>query len=200
MTAELTDLDGGTTGIEWQWARGSSRTGRFTDIKGATNAEYSPGKDDVNKYLRATATYADGQGGGKSAHAVSNARTLHEASAEPRFLDDDGTELDATDNNAVTFTTTGLIRREIAENARQGANVGSPVTAVDIGDNGRPERLTYTLSGTDDAKFDIGRSNGQIRVKSGFTPDFEATSVADNCDGNDDHVCGSCYGDGPVRQ
>ena len=193
VTAELTDPDRGTTGIEWQWARGSSRTGRFTDIKDATNAEYIPDKDAVNKYLRATATYTDGQGGGKTAHVVSNARTLHKASTQPKFLADDGTVLDTTDAgdaDAKTFATNLIagdpeIKREIAENARQGANVGRPVAAVDIGDNGRPERLTYTLDGADAAKFDIGRSNGQIRIKSGFTPDFEATSAADNCVGND---------------
>ena len=39
------------------------------------------------------------------------------------------------------------------------------------------------------AKFDIGSSNGQIRLKRGFTPDYEATNAtaaADNCVGNDD--------------
>ena len=198
VPAGLTDLDGEPSGTDWQWARGSSRSGRFTDIEDdkATSgvmegkeASYTPTKDDVGMYLRATATYTDPQGGGKTAHVISSARTLHKASAEPRFLADDGTELDATDNNDKTFTTAldaqnPQITREIAENARQGANVGRPVAAVDIGDNGRPERLTYTLTGTDADKFDIGRSNGQIRVKGGFTLDYEGAAganSADNC-------------------
>ena len=200
VPAGLTDLDGEPSGTDWQWARGSSRSGRFTDIEDdkATSgvmegkeASYTPTKDDVGMYLRATATYTDPQGGGKTAHVISSARTLHKASAEPRFLADDGTVLEAPVTNDKTFTTAldaqnPQITREIAENARQGANVGRPVAAVDIGDNGRPERLTYTLTGTDAAKFDIGSSNGQIRVKSGFTPDHESgpqdANSADNCD------------------
>ena len=152
----------------------------MTEGKGAT---YTPTKDDVGMYLRATATYTDGEGEGKTAYIISRARTLHKMSEEPRFLDEDGAELAATDtNNDDAFDTTGPIIRKIAENARQGANVGHPVAAVDIGDNGRPERLTYTLGGADLAKFDIGRSNGQIRVKSGFTPDHEGTAnTANNC-------------------
>ena len=207
VTADLTDPDSSgqvTSDVDWQWARSSSRSGRFIDIEDdeataneteGKGASYTPTEDDVGMYLRATATYPDGQqqGVGKTAYVVSRARTLHKMSPEPRFLADDGTVLDATDdndNNAFETTLTEAtpeIKREIAENARAGANVGLPVAAVDIGDNGRPERLTYTLNGADAAKFDIGTSNGQIRVKRGFTPDFEATiSLADNCADNDD--------------
>ena len=196
VTADLADedkLDGTPT---WQWARSPSRSGVFTDIEAdeatpnlGKEASYTPTTDDVGMYLRATATYADQQGGDKTAQVVSNARTLHKASVEPRFLDENGEELAATDADSdKAFDTTDSISREIAENSRHGTNVGFPVAAVDIGDNGRPESLTYTLGGDDAAKFDIGSSNGQIRVKSGFTPDREATSVADNCVGNDD-VC-----------
>ena len=198
VTASLTDEDNQVSSLTWQWARSPSRSGPFTDVEDDENttgetegkeASYTPRKDDVGMYLRATATYEDGQGGGKSAFVISNARTLHKASAEPRFLDDDGAELatgDLGDNDPKTFTTQVPISREIAENARHGTNVGLPVEAVDIGDNGRPERLTYALDGADAAKFDIVTSNGQIRVKSGFTPDYEATAADDNCAANDD--------------
>ena len=189
VIARLTDEDEleGTT--SWQWARGQSRGGVFTDIMEGNEAIYTPTKDDVGMYLRATATYTDRQGGGKTARVISNARTLHKASGEPKFLDDDGAELETTnagDNLDNTFGTASSINREIAENAKHGTNVGLPVAAVDIGDNGRPERLTYTLSGIDAAKFDIGSSNGQIRIKRGFTPDFEAISDTDNCANNND--------------
>ena len=199
VTASLTDEDTEESNVTWQWARSPSRSGPFTDIEddkttmGTTEggeAEYTPTKDDVGMYLRATATYRDGQGGGKTAFVISSARTLHKASVEPRFLDDDGEELAVTvpdpTNAPKIFTTDDSISREIAENARHGTNVGLPVAAVDIGDNGRPETLSYTLGGTDATnKFDVVGSNGQIRVVSGFTPDFEATAVDDNCDGID---------------
>ena len=207
VIASLTDEDTVDGTPTWQWARSPSRSGPFTDIEDdedtqnvteGKEASYEPRKDDVGMYLRATATYRDEQGGGKTAFVISNARTLHQASGEPRFLADDGAVLepgpgaspdtaDTDDNNPKTFATaltagTPEIKREIAENARHGTNVGLPVAAVDIGDDGRLETLTYALGGTDAAKFDIGSSNGQIRVKSGFTPDHEGpAATASNC-------------------
>ena len=92
--------------------------------------------DDTGKYLRATVTYTDAQGGGKSAYLVSQNRTQWKASGPPQFLDADGEDLGDT-------TT-----REVNENARPGTNVGAPVAATDIGNRGVPENLTYELSGT----------------------------------------------------
>ena len=64
ITASLEDDDGGVTSLTWQWATSSSRSGSWTDATGtgATSATYTPVTADVNKYLRATASYTDGQG------------------------------------------------------------------------------------------------------------------------------------------
>ena len=70
--ASLTDPDGGVTGTTWQWAKGSSSTGTVTDISGATNASYTPAESDENSYLRATASYTDSHGSGKTAAGVSD--------------------------------------------------------------------------------------------------------------------------------
>ena len=52
----------------WKWAKSSSRTGAYTDIEGETaEATYTPKPTDLNHYLRATATYTDPQGSGKTA-------------------------------------------------------------------------------------------------------------------------------------
>ena len=69
LTAALSDLDGGLRDISWQWARSPNQS-TWTAISGATSARYTPGTADVNQYLRATATYTDGQGSGKRAAAV----------------------------------------------------------------------------------------------------------------------------------
>ena len=69
-------------------------------------------------------------------------------------------------------------------------NVGAVVTATDT-DN---DTLTYSLEGTDAAKFDIDPSSGQIRTKAGETYDREAkasysvTVKADDGDGESDTV------------
>ena len=70
LTASLTDGDGGVSTIAWQWSRSLDGATRFTVIAGATSATYTPVQDDVGKYLRATASYPDDQGTGKSASTV----------------------------------------------------------------------------------------------------------------------------------
>ena len=72
LTATLTDPDGGVTGDSWTWSRSASSTGTFTPISGSTGSTYTPGPGDVGRYLKATVTYADGQGGSKRAERVSD--------------------------------------------------------------------------------------------------------------------------------
>ena len=67
MTASLTDADGGVTGTTWQWSRGDTSDGAFTDITNATSTTYRPAEEDLGKYLKATATYTDSIGSGKTA-------------------------------------------------------------------------------------------------------------------------------------
>ena len=66
----MTDIDGTPTSVSWQWALGASASGPFAPISGATNSTYTTVAVDVNRYLRATASYTDPQGSGKSANAV----------------------------------------------------------------------------------------------------------------------------------
>ena len=72
------------------------------------------------------------------------------------------------------------ISRSVAENSRAGTAVGDPVAATDQGDSG-PDTLTYSLSGLDAASFDIDSGTGQIRVKAGNIPDFEAKQPPTPC-------------------
>ena len=60
--------------------------------------------------------------------------------------------------------------RSIAENSAAGTNVGDPVTANDTENH----TLYYSLNGTDKDEFEIGLNTGQITVKSGSIPDYEA--------------------------
>ena len=165
LTPTHTDPDGSITGSTWQWARSSSKSRGFTDIQGANTRNYMPSPDDTGKYLRATVTYADGHGGGKSAYAISANRTQWKTSGPPRFLRPDGKVSDS-------------VTREVKENANAGTNVGAPVAATDIGDRGIPENLTYALSGADVALFEIDQRTGQIKVKRGTTLDFETPMSA----------------------
>ena len=74
LAASLTDPDGSLSDISWQWAR-SSDGSNWSDISGANSDSYTPVADDVGIYLQAVASYTDGHGPGKSAHAVMEKQT-----------------------------------------------------------------------------------------------------------------------------
>ena len=152
-TASVSDLDGTVSSPSWRWARGNTATGSFSNIGGATAASYTPVAADVGKYLRATVTYTDPQGSGKTASAVSSGM-VGASNAEPTF--DDG----------ATAT------RTLPENSGAGVDVVGGVVAATDGDS---DTLTYSLTGTDAARFEID-SSGQIKVKTGSTHTFNFES------------------------
>ena len=173
LTATLTDPDSAdagattpnpdgniTTGVTWQWSKASSRNGSYTDIEDATSDMYTPVDADLNSYLRATASYTDGEGSGKSAmessvYSVQGVRGVNEA---PDFPDQD-TVMDGDQDTAM---------RSVPENTPAGMAIGDPVVAED----GNSDILTYTLSGTDaDDAFDIDQATGQLMTKGAL--DFE---------------------------
>ena len=74
VTATLSDPDTVTSGsVTWQWAR-SSNGSTWTNIFGETSATYTAGASDEGSYLRATASYDDSVGDGKSAEAATSSR------------------------------------------------------------------------------------------------------------------------------
>ena len=187
ITASLTDLDGDVSNVTWQWSRDTSATGNnFEDIVKATSATYKPVADDavvttgethVAMYLRATATYADGEGDGvdgegKTAMGESaNAVAVDTRNKAPEF-DDQDDDTKGVQNDEAT--------REVAENTAASSPVGSPVTATDPDPNS--DALDYTLSGADASFFTVGADDpdtmevdegGQIMVKSGTKLDYE---------------------------
>ena len=71
LSATLTDPDGQVNSVTWQWDASSNQT-EWDALSGATSASYTPLTSDFGQYLRATASYTDGHGSGKSAMAVSD--------------------------------------------------------------------------------------------------------------------------------
>ena len=70
LTASLESPHHGVTGVTWEWSR--SRDGRtdWTNISGQTTDTYTPVYADRGEYLRATASYNDNHGTGKTASAI----------------------------------------------------------------------------------------------------------------------------------
>ena len=73
LTASVSDPDGNVSSVTWQWSKSSTQGGTYANISAATAAAYTPAAADEGKWLRATASYTDGQGSGKSAVATATA-------------------------------------------------------------------------------------------------------------------------------
>ena len=159
-TASVSDPDGSVSAVTWQWSKSDTANGAFTDITGETNAAYTPVAADLNKYLKATASYTDGRGSGKSAESTP-AQVVGSLHTAPAFMDDDDPK-DGAD--PITLT--------VDENSAAGTAVGTVVATDGDGDT-----LTYSVGGTDAAAFgsvfSLDTGTGAITVKTGATPDYE---------------------------
>ena len=78
--------------------------------------------------------------------------------------------INVTDVNEPPEFSGDTATRNVVENSAANTNVGAAVAASD--QDG--DALTYSLTGTDASKFNIGSTTGQITVKSGTTLDYEA--------------------------
>ena len=68
FTAMITDdPDDGVADAKWQWAKASSMNGSYSNIENATSDDLHTAGRDIGSYLRATVTYEDNEGAGKSA-------------------------------------------------------------------------------------------------------------------------------------
>lgn len=177
LSATLWDEDDGVTDERWQWAR-SENGRRWTRIEGASEPQRRPAEGDVDMYLRATVTYSDKFGSGKTVRAVSANRVeaRSPANAAPSFVSQD-------DDESTRYID---IARFIAETATVGLPIGEPVSATDADQ----DILLYELLDTPDlenddgdARFTIDSLSGQIRIGKelgadpGETEDEESTAL-----------------------
>ena len=167
LIATLDDDDGTPTDVVWKWETSPDKI-TWTVIDGATTNSYVPQTDDVDEYLRVTATYTDSLGPNKTVQATPTNAVLPTAptNEQPAFAD-----------NAVTTLS-------VLENTPAGENIGDPFTATDT-DSG--DTLTYVLGGIDAASFAIVETTGQIQTNAALDyetkPSYTVTaSVRDSKD------------------
>ena len=101
VTARVTDPDGNIRNTTWQWASSSDGQTGWSDITGANSATYTTVAADIGRFLRATASYDDGDGTGKSADGVSSLAVVE---------DDDGTVTLSPTRPQVGSTVTATLR------------------------------------------------------------------------------------------
>ena len=181
---DSTDLTAAAS-TTWQWYRSETTAGPWTKIeKMATSSAYTPVMADVGHYLRATAMYFDYQDTDeqRTAHGVSAemVEMLQYVNKAPEFRDD------VPDVDGDSDTTGAQITMSVPEDEslEEGDDVGKPITATDIGPDGRTQEvLTYTITGGDNADlFDIDNATGQLELADADDPilDFERTSNTDD--------------------
>ena len=132
--------------LTWKWEKSQDMSSWTALTIGPGTDMYTPLETDVDHYLRVTATYEDGDENERSAQVVS----ANMARAAPTTTDADSTFPTPADVN----------NRIVDENSPAGTEVGKPVAATDTSD----DVLTYSLSGGDDALFEIDPATGQITV------------------------------------
>ena len=152
LTARLTDPDGGVTDESWTWEL-SSDGSSWSTISGAESATYTPADSDVGNFLRAVASYTDGQGAGKSAEGPATVAVTTGPNRSPS-MQSAGTDISI----------------EVAENTAAATEIGAPVTTTDPdGDT-----LTYSLAGRDASAFSIVAASGQLKTRAAL--DYERKS------------------------
>ena len=185
LTATLTDPDGGVSGVAWQWSRSVAQDGTYGDIDKATSAIYTPVAGDAvddegneaRMYLKATASYTDGEDSGQSAEMTSVNQVLADTTNKAPYFPDTDPDTEGMQDEGRERS---VVENTVAGAADDGDVVGEPVTAMDP--NG--DSLTYTLGGPDAGLFKVDQDDivnaqnenggGQIRVGAGTKLDKEA--------------------------
>ena len=166
LTAELTDPDGTTTSVTWQWSMSATSNGTFDPIAGGTMSSYTPVAADIGKYLRATASYTDPEDPGKTAEGTTTVGVTP-SNTHPTFPD--------VDNNDVSDPKTF----NVPENSTANTVVGT----VSADESDTDDILTYSLDGTHaqvdafNAAFLLGTSTGEITVQADDSLDHETTDA-----------------------
>ena len=146
ITADLTDPDGGVTGVMWDWERSQLNPPFATDggITDPMSATYTPTNADTSFFLRVTATYKDAKNDATddtdereaektTVHAVLEVEDLKR---EPKFSEE-------------------TAARMVAENAPSTTFVGDHLSLAMDPDDPQGESLTYSLEGDDTEFFEL---------------------------------------------
>ena len=159
IRVSLTDPDGSVLNLRWQWQRADTAdAANWADIAGTASAGYIPVATDAGKFLRAQASYNDGEGTGKTAHGTAGNAVL---AAAPT-------------NQPPAFSDGASASRSVPESADGGDAIGTPVSATDP-DTG--DTLTYGLTGVHADRFAIDATTGQLSLAASASLDYETRSA-----------------------
>ena len=152
VEASLTDPDGNVSGVTWHWEKSSDESS-WDAISTATQATYTPGAGDVNRYLRTVASYTDPLGAGKTAwSAAAYVKPVPDDNQTPEFQANTGSGYECTQGE------TADVCLYFKRHAPPGSEIYYP-SSVDITDN---DQVRYSIDGADAVKFRIGPLSGDL--------------------------------------
>ena len=165
--------------VTWQWAKSDTESGTYANISGATSASYTPVVADAGKWLRATASYTDAEGSGKSAEAVAAAAVadttgpsvtgaLAITSGSGVYTADDTIEVTVTFDEAIVVTGTPELR------IRVGSGSGSEKTATcarkdATGEDAKKLVCSYTVASGDEDTDGVSVEANKLSLPAGST-------------------------------
>ena len=185
VEASLTDPDGNVSGVTWQWEKSSDESS-WTAISTGTQATYTPVEGDVNRYLRAVASYTDPLGAGKTAwSAAAYVKPVPDPNQTPDFQVNTGSGYDCPEDE------TADVCLSIKRHAPPGSEIHYP-GYVYITDH---DQVRYSKGGADAAKFHIGPLSGDLYTTDAHAYDnpgtdgkFEITITATDPSGRSDSI------------
>ena len=160
VTVELNDTTP-TTKIDVSWTA-PDMTGK-PDISGYDLEYRQHGDDDW------TDTNFSGTGTSKTLTGLTAGKSYE---VQVRAVNDEG---DGAWGTSSVITKADGITLSVDENSAVGSKIGKPVTATSNPNN---YDLAHSLSGTNADKFDIGLNDGQIKVGTGTTLDYESGTTS----------------------
>ena len=165
LNAALADPDGDVSGLTWQWSWSNTKNGNYSDLSVATSTSYTPATGDVDKYLRATASYTDGEGSGKTAHVVSyrRVRAAPTDNGPPEFPGPDSIYFNGGYACPGSDPDRGVCLR-VPRSSPVGADIYQPARAEDPDG----DEVRYSLEGEDATSFEIIASTGYLLTKTLF--------------------------------
>ena len=147
LTAALANPDEVSGATVWAWHRSSTGTTAWSAIGGANSASYTPVANDMGYYLRATASYTDGNGQAQSVSVVSRL-PVQQTSSTPQQSSGGASRPEA---EQPTVPATGNIA------VRDGLNPGEAIISWDAVPEATHYRIGYVNMATD---YPLAKASG----------------------------------------
>ena len=165
LTATLADPDKNPANMTWQWAASTDGSSNWNDVADTNRAAHTPTADEAGTYLRATVSYDDDHGAGKTAFGITPDPVNH----DPVATDD---TINVMEDESITTDVVGNDTDADAGDTRTIVAVGAPTHGSAVIKSGSTTEVTDTPG----ANFN-GSDSFTYTVSDGFSNDLATVRV-----------------------